>query len=990
MMMENLQTAVVDNVKDNPPILKIEVTNIKSRILYDAELYNEYFAYCMSLIDKALSFYLPNYENNKDYNTILPDGTRKWDGKLHLFNPYPHTKYYLQPFEFLTGKIYEIITMLYQLGYKVELIDHRVWHPRNEDKWDWNDKFPPYKYQEDAANNAIREGRGIILAATSSGKCINKDSYIFVHDKGMFKIGSLLENIKPKESKDYIVDISTPLTNSKRDTTSKIYRDGESLSWSLTTRFKYNICGTPIHRVKIINSKTGNIEWETLSNINKKDYLVLVKNQQVFGCNTSLSLEDAYLYGLLVGDGSYTTKNQIRLTTQDKHIQDVWDKYWEKRNIKTHIYLDNRSINKKELVVCSQKERERIYKHGFFLVQCHEKTVPNIILQSPKDRVCAFIRGLYETDGWLEENGAICIAFSSKQLIVELQLILLNIGIISGYRVKKTKCKDSYVLSIYGEYTKTFIKEIGFDEKGYKIKNYIKYLPKIKGDYRDTNYDIVPHQNQRLETIREIIKKHHVLKNIFKSSPITDSALRSWIKGIKKPKKRNLKNFTEWIKKLQIKELDYYIKELEVLLDEDFYYIEVLNKEQVLSDNYDFVVPNTHSFNGNGFINHNTNLATRIIQKIGLTPTLFFVTTRELLEQAKERIESLLGVEVGKVGDGHCDIKDITVCTIQTCFMAFGREGEYKQQLKSLGSEFALEKEKNISKDKYQQIQDLVKEAKVIIADECHHSSSDTCRMILELCENATYRFGLSATVKRDDGMEKVIEGLFGKYLSNISISYIIERGQALSPEIYLIPVDTPLGLCENYQSEYKAYITENQTRNEMIAQISAECVIANKSTLVLIKYIPHGEKLLEMIKEKVKQIGGEPEEVVFMHGKMKDKIRSETMQKLKNKEIKCCIASSLADEGLDVPCLEVLVLAVGGKSYTKTIQRIGRVVRIDKKNKNKVPVVFDFIEDRQAKFLRKHSIIRKKIYESEPAFKVIDLRRKTKNQSWGLLDEDN
>lgn len=553
--MENQQNAVMANVKSNPPILKIEVNNVKSRILYDSEIYNDYFIYCLDLIDKALSFHVPNYENNKDYNTILPDGTRKWDGKIHLFNPYPHTKYYLQPFEFLTGKIYEVITMLYQMGYKIELIDHRIWYPRDENKWVWNDNFPPYQYQEDTANIAVKEGRGIILAATSSGK---------------------------------------------------------------------------------------------------------------------------------------------------------------------------------------------------------------------------------------------------------------------------------------------------------------------------------------------------------------------------------------------------------------------------------------------------TNIAARIIQKIGLSPTLFFVTTRELLEQAKERIESLLGVEVGKVGDGHCNIKDITICTIQTCFMAFGRQDEYKKQLKTLGSEFSVEKEKEIPKDKYQQIQELIKEAKTIIMDEAHHAASDTCKIILDLCEKATYRFGLSATVKRDDGMEKVIEGLFGKYLSNISISYIIERGQALAPEIYLLPVETPLGLCENYQSEYKAYITENKIRNEMIAQIAAECVLAGKSTLVLVKFIPHGENLRELIKEKVESMGGKSEDVIFMHGKMKDKLRTETMQKLKNKEIKCCIATSLADEGLDVPCLEILIMAVGGKSFTKTIQRVGRVVRKDKKNPNKVPVVFDFIEDRQAKFLRKHSIIRKKIYESEPAFKVIDLRKNIKKQSWGLLDEND
>jgi superfamily II DNA or RNA helicase len=384
-----------------------------------------------------------------------------------------------------------------------------------------------------------------------------------------------------------------------------------------------------------------------------------------------------------------------------------------------------------------------------------------------------------------------------------------------------------------------------------------------------------------------------------------------------------------------------------------------------------------------------TNIGARIIYKLAIKPCVFFVTTKDLMYQAKERFESLLNTEVGIIGDGECNIKDINICMVQTCFIAFGLEEEYKKQLKKFDSESFIEKDKKLEENKYVFIRDLIRSAKMLIFDEAHHIASETCRTVLEFAENATYRFALGATIERDDGLEKLIEALFGRYIINIPLSDLIKRGKALAPEIIIMPVNTDLGLCENYSAEYKTYITENKVRNNMIAELAIGCAQAGKTTLCLVKMIPHGEDILRLVREKAEEKGIDPEKIVFFHGKVKN--RQEIIDKTKNKEILCMIATSVADEGLDIQSLEILIMAGGGKSKVKIIQRVGRIVRIDYSRPlgEKKPVVFDFREHRKAKYLRRHCNIRQEIYKKESEFIIRDLEKiksaskPIKNTSW-------
>lgn len=71
-------------------------------------------------------------------------------------------------------------------------------------------------------------------------------------------------------------------------------------------------------------------------------------------------------------------------------------------------------------------------------------------------------------------------------------------------------------------------------------------------------------------------------------------------------------------------------------------------------------------------------------------------------------------------------------------------------------------------------------------------------------------------------------------------------------------------------------------------------------------------------------------------------------------------IAASLADEGLDLPMANVLILVSGGRSSAKIEQRTGRVLRqwVGKEGS----LIYDF-EDHQHPMMRRHAMARQRLY---------------------------
>ena len=143
------------------------------------------------------------------------------------------------------------------------------------------------------------------------------------------------------------------------------------------------------------------------------------------------------------------------------------------------------------------------------------------------------------------------------------------------------------------------------------------------------------------------------------------------------------------------------------------------------------------------------------------------------------------------------------------------------------------------------------------------------------------------------------------------------------------------------------AAVQGNTARNDRIVELATRC----NAVLVLVQSIEHGKALQARIPGSA-----------MVYSKMGAKKRHAAIADFRDGRLSCMIATSLADEGLDVPRAAVLVLAAGGRSSGKLEQRAGRVMRPhDSKD---FGTVHDF-SDRGARLAYSQYLARAKTYRA-------------------------
>lgn len=143
--------------------------------------------------------------------------------------------------------------------------------------------------------------------------------------------------------------------------------------------------------------------------------------------------------------------------------------------------------------------------------------------------------------------------------------------------------------------------------------------------------------------------------------------------------------------------------------------------------------------------------------------------------------------------------------------------------------------------------------------------------------------------------------------------------------------------------------IVRNNARTMAAILVAKRHVLKNDSVLVLANQIEHCQQIAELI----------PNARACWAGMGRPK-RARALESFSEGRLRCLVATSLADEGLDIPRANVLVLVSGGKSRAKTEQRTGRVLREFYGKEH--GVIYDF-EDTHHPLMAKHSRKRQEKY---------------------------
>jgi superfamily II DNA or RNA helicase len=329
---------------------------------------------------------------------------------------------------------------------------------------------------------------------------------------------------------------------------------------------------------------------------------------------------------------------------------------------------------------------------------------------------------------------------------------------------------------------------------------------------------------------------------------------------------------------------------------------------------------------------HNTEMGAAILKTLPFK-ALWLTHRGDLLMQTRERLENRLGEPVGVIQGENVDLQPITIGMVQSLTVKIGKECE--------DQEFFV---------------DFLRSIDVLIIDECHHAGSgSTWKDIVKKCP-AYYRFGLSATPLLREQIENLwLIGLTGMEVKTVTNSDLVEQGISAKPKIRIVKNDVERhSIPGDYHGSYDQAIVNNPERNACIARLAERHAAAKEPVLILVNTIEHGLNISSVLSCNYS----------FLTGKETLEFRAETLKKMKAGKLPVIIATPIFDEGIDAPSIRVLILAAGGKSEIRMLQRVGRGMRKKKSGLNEV-VIYDF-EDAGDRYLRAHAVNREEICQRE------------------------
>ncbi len=329
---------------------------------------------------------------------------------------------------------------------------------------------------------------------------------------------------------------------------------------------------------------------------------------------------------------------------------------------------------------------------------------------------------------------------------------------------------------------------------------------------------------------------------------------------------------------------------------------------------------------------------------------LVVLPTIDLMNQWYEIISDAFGVDVGILGGGYHEIRDLTVTTYDSAYI----------HVDKYGNRFGL-----------------------LIFDEVHHLPAMTYSHIPEM-SIAPFRLGLSATYQRTDGLHGKLDWLVGEMVYEKSIKEL--EGEHLAEyEIVKLAIDLTPEEKQSYEKNrqfYESYIHDKGITfygkgMKMFLQESAYDPWARKAFLARMqsrRIILGAKRKLEILETLLKRhhndriiIFTESNDLVYEISQIflipalthhtKTVERKWILDHFRKGIYSVLVTSKVLNEGVDVPNANVAIILSGSASPVEHQQRLGRILR---KAVNKHAILYELVtrgtNEGQISYMRRRS----------------------------------
>ncbi|MDE1975284.1 MAG: ATP-dependent zinc metalloprotease FtsH [Patescibacteria group bacterium] len=481
----------------------------------------------------------------------------------------------------------------------------------------------------------------ILMGAPGTGKCITGDSMVMTN-KGPMRMDEIpkyfaVDGLNQAHGVK-IVSYDPISMRFREDRASHWYDLGEQDTKRLVMENGATIEGTPEHPIVTVDKSTGCLAFKKLGELEAGDYAAMAMGSGCWGANRAVEPDMAYMLGILVGDGCLTVKNRVVVTTADPEVldrvQNASNRYFGEPFAKTasrpYDYELRSATAKRQLVALGLSETYAEFKR-----------VPKTIMSAPEPVVRLFLKGLFDADGYVDRNGSVGLSSASKELVEEVEALLMNMGIAARkyHRKKKYNGKLQYYIAIYGDFVGAYRDLIGFE-----VPRKAEALNALCLKQRNTNINVIPHQSRLIRSVwtESLGYTTQILDRAFYSQPLYKNVKR-YMNGDRQPSVSGMNRFISGVTDLSPKIiLSPDLSSLGKLSSGRFYFSKIKDISEGWAKVYDLTVPGLHNFVANGFINHNTLLARAVAGEAGVA---FFSIS------GSEFVEMFVGVGASRVRD---------------------------------------------------------------------------------------------------------------------------------------------------------------------------------------------------------------------------------------------------------------------------------------------------------------------------------------------------
>ena len=302
------------------------------------------------------------------------------------------------------------------------------------------------------------------------------------------------------------------------------------------------------------------------------------------------------------------------------------------------------------------------------------------------------------------------------------------------------------------------------------------------------------------------------------------------------------------------------------------------------------------------------------------TSTLVVAPTIELVQQWRDRLQKVFGMEIGQIGGGEKDIRDVSVSTYDSAYL----------MAEKLGNRFRF-----------------------LLVDEVHHLAAERYVEIARMFASP-YRMGLTATYERTDMLHERLQQFMGGKVFELGYEELTEY--LADYQIIRIPVELEQEEEEEYDKNRKIFLTylrkhrmrmrgpwdfekfilsswNPEGREALIAWRKARSIAFNSRVKVdTVRYVlskHRGEKTIifsedtntsyliskEFLMPCITYLTPGPE-------------RKKYLDMFRRGAVTAIATSRVLDEGVDVPDASIGIILSGSASTRQFRQRLGRILR--------------------------------------------------------------